>query len=182
MERILPVNMSEKDTPREDSAAPTPSLSEEAGGKTPQCAGESAKRLPEQFHENELELFRQSLAGEGEKAYERWGMAMFHSLNDEDAETQRRALGFEPQDALDFYNRGCLLAQREDYAGAAKAFEQAVALDPKLSEAIFNRALALEYSGDKAAVRKAWQDYLEQSGDSEEAAEIKSRLEGLAGS
>ena len=50
-----------------------------------------AGRKPEHHHGQLLEMFQQSLAAEGEKAYGRWGMVLFHSINDETAEAQRAA-------------------------------------------------------------------------------------------
>ena len=54
-------------------------------------------------------------------------------------------------------------------------------LQPELTEAGFNHALALEKSGDTKAARKAWQAYLESlEEDAEDADEIKEHLGTLA--
>jgi len=144
------------------------------------AASEEGRHKADQCHGRYLDQIRESLAAEGEVAYRRWGMPLFHSLSDEEAEAQRAALGFAPHDALDFYNRGCLLASREDYAGAAKAFERAAHLDPTLADAVFNQAQALELAGNKNASRATWQAWLTQFGDSEDAAEVKQHLETLS--
>lgn len=161
--------MSDKETPREENAA-----AEEATGKL--SGDEGAKRPADQHHGHLVEFLKQSLTAEGEPAYQRWGLPLFHSMSDEDAEAQRAALGFAPADALDFYNRGCLLASREDFSAAAKAFERAFQLDGQLAEAAFNRAAALEKAGDSAKAREAWQLYLERFGDNEDAVEVKEHL------
>lgn len=179
MEKESLPNMTDKDANREDSAMNNPV--EETPARPAQPTEEPARKGgADQAHGRQLELLRQSLAAEGEVAYERWGLALFHSLSDEEVEAQRITLGVEPKDALDFYNRGCLLAQREDFAGAAKAFERAGQLDANLADAFYNRALALESAGDKSAARQAWQGYLERFGESEEAAEVRQHLEALA--
>jgi tetratricopeptide (TPR) repeat protein len=169
-------NMTDKETHREENETPVPAAE---GHKTPAHHGEDPHRRPEQALGRYMDLFKQSLASEGEPALQRWGLPMYHVLSDEEAEAQRQSLAIEPKDALDFYNRGCLLASREDYSGAVKAFERALALDPKLKEAAHNRSLALELSGDVLAARAAWRSYLETFTDSEDIEEVKQHLESL---
>ena len=168
--------MSEKNAPREEVNPPAPTAAESAPPKSTEA---TTKGQAEQFHKRYVELFKESLAQEGEIAYARWGMPLFHSLSDEDAEAQRLALGVEPQDALDFYNRGCLLAHQEDPAGAAKAFARAAQLDPALAEAVYNQALALEQADDKSGALETWQDYLARFGENEDAVVVRQHLESL---
>jgi tetratricopeptide (TPR) repeat protein len=179
IERDVQPTMSEKDASREPSVTPA-SLSEESVAKTAHAAEDAQRKPADQFHSRQVELYKQSLAAEGEVAYLRWGLPFFHSMSDEEVETQQLALGLEPTDALDFYNKGCLLAIKEDFAGAAKAFGRAVQLQPELAEARYNQALALESAGNKAAARDAWQAYLEKFGESEDAEEVKQHLGTLA--
>lgn len=169
--------MSDKETPREDSA--TPVTGAEAAAKNAQPA-EEGKRKPEQALGRYLDFYKQSLTDEGEKANQRWGLPLFHSLSDEEAEAQRAMLGIAPKDALDYFNRGCLLAQREDFAGAIKAFDQAILRDAQLRDAWYNRALTLEKLGDANGARQAWRAYMENFGDSEDADAVKQHLESLA--
>jgi tetratricopeptide (TPR) repeat protein len=171
--------MNEKETSRENSAVPAPSSREETAGKSSPSAEEKVKRPADQFQVRQLELFKQSLVAEGEAAYKRWGMLLFHSLSDEEAEAQRRSLGFEIKDALDYYNHGCMLVGREDFAGAVKTFDHAIELDSNLPEAVFNKAMALESLGDLAAARQTWLAYLEKYGENEDAGEVKQHLESL---
>ena len=171
--------MSEKEASRESSAVQA-SSSEESVAKSAHVVEEGLKRPADQFHGRQLELYKQSLAAEGEVAYLRWGLPFFHSLSDEEVELQKRALGFEPKDALDFYNRGCLLAKQDDFEGAAKHFARAVQINPELAEALYNQALALESAGNKAAAQGAWQAYLEKFGENEDVEEVKQHLGTLA--
>lgn len=169
--------MSDKETPREENATPAPST-EETSVRTP---ADDARRPADQCHGRYLDWFKQSLASEGEKAYQRWGMPFFHSLAPEEIEAQSATLGFETTDALDFYNRGCLLAAREDFAGAIKAFDRALQLDANLAEALFNRALALEKTGNVATARQVWQQYLERYPENDDAEDVKEHLDTLVG-
>jgi tetratricopeptide (TPR) repeat protein len=136
----------------------------------------------DQFHARLLEEFKQSLAAHPEGVYARWGYTWLHSMSDEDAMVQREALGYQLVDALDHYNHGCLLASRETYADAAKAFAKAVELDPKLVEARFNHALALELAGKTAEARAAWKACVEPGAElpDEEIKQIKDHLGALA--
>lgn len=69
-----------------------------------------------------------------------------------------------------------------DAADASKALasaDRALALDPQLAEAQFNRALALERLGETGPARVAWQRYLELDTDSGWADEARARLRDL---
>ncbi|MCL5270727.1 MAG: tetratricopeptide repeat protein [bacterium] len=145
-----------------------------------QAAAASGKPAPQQLHGRYVELFAESLAKEGEKTYARWGLAMFHSLSDEQVMAQRRALGFKPVDSLDHYNLGCSLAAEAKYEKAVDSFRKAIELRPDFAEAAYNLAMALELAGDKSAARKAWQAYLDRFAADEETTEIKQRLVALA--
>ena len=163
--------MTPKETPSNEHAGAAPSSEAAAGAVAPK---------PEAFLGRLLDLFRQSLAQDGEKAYLRWGLPLFQSMEDEEAEGQKEALGIQPVDALDHYNRGCLLALREQWSEAIKMFDKAIAQDSTLVEAYFNRALALEKSGDLKAAREAWNAWIERFGDRPEASDVKQHLGALA--
>jgi CHAT domain-containing protein len=68
-----------------------------------------------------------------------------------------------------------------DFALALAAAERALRADSALSEAYFNRALALEKMGLHEAALKAWQDYLSRDGTSGWSSEAKRRA-GASGS
>jgi tetratricopeptide (TPR) repeat protein len=171
--------MTDKDIPHEENNVPAQAAAENIPARHIPLPEGFVKGQAERFHGRYVDLYKESLGQEGEIAHARWGLPLFHSLSDEDAEAQRLALGFEPRDALDFYNRGCLLAGRGDFAGAARDFERAVQLDASLADAYYNRALALEEAGDKAGARTAWQAYLARFNESEDTGEVRQHLESL---
>jgi tetratricopeptide (TPR) repeat protein len=73
---------------------------------------------------------------------------------------------------------------RSDAADLTRALEsatRAVEIDPRLAEAQFNRALALERLDRDADARAAWQRYLEIDGASGWADEVRARLRNRPG-
>lgn len=62
---------------------------------------------------------------------------------------------------------------------ALAAADKAIELDPRLPEALFNRALILEQMGLTGEARRAWQRYLEVDATSEWAKEARARLAEL---
>ena len=147
----------------------------EGGVETPVAPPEEPT-LTEQL----VEQFSSAIDKDGKKAFGRWGFALFHSLSDEKAYAELVRLGFEPRDALDFYNLGCHHAAQKNYSKAIDAFHQSLKLDPDMAEAKYNLALAQENSGDNGNARKTWNQYLENCEDTEEASEIKSHLTELS--
>lgn len=71
------------------------------------------------------------------------------------------------------------LGDAADVSKALASADRALALDPRLAEAQFNRALALERAGEIAAARAAWQRYIEIDSDSGWADEARARLRDL---
>ncbi|MEA2490244.1 MAG: hypothetical protein QOH21_2036 [Acidobacteriota bacterium] len=65
------------------------------------------------------------------------------------------------------------------YPEALAAVDKALAIEPRLTEALFNRALILEKLGLRAEARTAWQRYLEVDPSSPWANEARARLAGL---
>ena len=65
------------------------------------------------------------------------------------------------------------------YWDALAAADKAIALDPKLAEAYFNRALILEQLGSAPEAARAWERYLELDPSSEWAIEARARLRKL---
>lgn len=128
----------------------------------------------------QIEAFAAALKDDPSEAYARFGLALFHSLSDEEAQAQLAGLKIKSEDSLSFYNQGVILAGQDKFADAAKAFAQALELDPSLSEALFNQALASEKAGNAADARKLWNKYLEFCDDPEESAAIKNHITELA--
>ncbi len=128
----------------------------------------------------QLEGFTKTLQADPAQAYSRFGLALFHSLSDEDAQAQLSALKIDQKDGLSLYNKGVLLAKEEKFAEAAKAFAEASQLDSSLPEAVFNQALATEMAGNATEARKLWNKYLELCDDPDESSEIKNHITELA--
>jgi tetratricopeptide (TPR) repeat protein len=130
--------------------------------------------------DTQLESFAQTARTNPAEAYSRFGLALFHSLSDEDAQAQLATLKIDGKDALSLYNRGVLLAENGKFTEAAKAFAEAGVLDTSLGEALYNQALATEKAGNAAEARKLWNKYLEVCDDPDESAEIKNHITELA--
>ena len=139
-----------------------------------------APRRPYHFYQNHIDLFRQSLQGEGAEAYGRWGYSMLFSLTDDEVMQQYASLGLEASDALDFYNKGCVLASQEKFEEACASFERATAAVPPVSEFYYNLALVQEKLGKSAEARKTWEALLENFPEDPERAEVEAHLGELA--
>lgn len=136
-------------------------------------------RMPDHFHDELLAQFQYSLKNEGEVAFERWGLSLIHSLSDPDFETLREQWNYPLKDALDYYNRGCLFAMRDQFADAIAMFEKAAKLDPTLSNAFYNRALALERAGKSREAATAWKEFIDLFGKLDDAQDARNHLEAL---
>jgi CHAT domain-containing protein/tetratricopeptide (TPR) repeat protein len=79
-----------------------------------------------------------------------------------------------------YYARAVHESQHQDFVSALSAAERALHNDRRLTEAKFNRALAIEAICLGPEARKAWQEYLLQDDDSEWAAEARVRLQRLS--
>jgi tetratricopeptide (TPR) repeat protein len=144
------------------------------------AASEQAPPPEPTLTEKLVNEFDQGIHKEGEKAYRRWGFALFHSLAPERRVEESMRLGFKPTDPLDHYNLGCHYAQQLQFDKAVEEFSQALKAKPGFLEAQYNLALSQEMSGDLVAARKTWNAYLEKCENAEEAAEIKDHLTELA--
>lgn len=67
-----------------------------------------------------------------------------------------------------------------DAVRALDAAQRALAADPGRIEAWFNRALALERVGPRAAARRAWEEYLARDASSEWASEARQHLANVS--
>ena len=65
-------------------------------------------------------------------------------------------------------------------SSALAAANEALRADPRLPEALFNRALILERMGSIPEARQAWLHYLEVDGSSPWSAEARGRLKELS--
>jgi len=96
------------------------------------------------------------------------------------------AIAKRPDDALAWndlaaahYDRAARLGRPSEYASALAAADHALKLDPRLAEALFNRALILERMGLIEDARAAWARYLDVDGGSAWAREARQRQQQL---
>lgn len=75
--------------------------------------------------------------------------AMRHHDMDLIIEDLDRVIALSPRNAFAFYNKGNVLADRGDLAGAAEAYSAALALKPDFGEAYFNRGYVRLKQGDR---------------------------------
>ena len=81
-----------------------------------------------------------------------------------------------------YIQRGLRTGSRDDYEKARRAADQALMLDPRLAEAAFNLAAALEHMGDTQAAIAAWRKAGGADPASPWAAEGERRERALAAS
>lgn len=83
------------------------------------------------------------------------------------------------QSAEVFNDLGVAQFQLGDYARAIESFSNALAISPKLGEALFNRALANERAGDFDKAQKDWQDFISDASDDQWKVEAERKLKSL---
>ncbi|HEY0840370.1 MAG TPA: hypothetical protein VGD74_09310, partial [Vulgatibacter sp.] len=99
-----------------------------------------------------------------------------------DRQRAENALRATPESARRDNDIGVLLLASGEGEAALMAFDAALEKDARLTEALFNRGLALEALGRKDAAIDSWQSYLREAGDREEAGwlnEARQHLESL---
>ncbi len=80
-------------------------------------------------------------------------------------QSYERAMAADPSYADPWNGRGTLEAARDRPREALSFLDQALKLNPELAEVRFNRAIALEMSGERAAAEAAYRDFLARSAD-----------------
>lgn len=132
------------------------------------------------FSDDLVSRFGGALESDTNEAYQRWGLAMFHSIDEGQAHAELSKLGLEPRDALDHYNIGCTHAAAGRFKDACASLETSLALDPAFYEAKYNLALAKEQTGEAETARKLWTEALELAGE-EEAGAIRQHITEISG-
>ena len=153
----------------------------------PQAAeDDSAKEAPstdlsqKNLYQRELERYHVFLQYGFDVAYKYYGFSLFHSLLPEEKVEIMQKLGFEPKNPEDFYNLGCLAAQKEDYVSAREYFEKTIDMAADFEEAYFNLAITKENLGEEEDAIQNWEIYSEfLDEDSSEALLISQRIEDL---
>ncbi|MCS6806369.1 MAG: zf-HC2 domain-containing protein [Acidobacteriota bacterium] len=90
-----------------------------------------------------------------------------------------QALSQQPTSAEIQCDIGVAYMQRADLSGALRAFDQALAHNPRLPEALFNRALCLQLLSRWSDARAAWQQYLAVDWSSAWAEEARQHLSAI---
>lgn len=161
-------------------------IEESKNQKAPAAQDDSAKEalsapFPQKnLHERELERYRVFLQYGFDVAYKYYGFSLFHSLFPEEKVEIMQKLGFKPKNPEDYYNLGCLAAQKEDYVSACKFFEKTIDMAADFEEAYFNLAITQENLGEEEDAIQNWEIYSEfLDEDSSEALLISQRIEEL---
>ncbi len=109
-------------------------------------------------------------------------LAALYALRREEGDQARAEaeLARAPDGAATRNDRGMVALQFGEAEAALRLFDEALALDPKLAAAAFNRAVALEALGKRKAAAEAWRTYLAVARDepawSDEARERLGKL------
>ncbi|MBN1899912.1 hypothetical protein JW926_01140 [Candidatus Sumerlaeota bacterium] len=144
---------------------------------------EAASLAQKNLYEKELEKYRVFLQYGFDVAYKYYGFSLFHSLTAEEKVETMQKLGFEPRNPEDFYNLGCLAAQKDDYVNASKFFQKTIEMAPDFEEAYYNLAISQENLGEEKEAIENWETYSEfLEEDSSEALLISQRIEELKSS
>ncbi len=78
--------------------------------------------------------------------------------------------------AAAYVTRSERLGRADDLPRALSAAEAALQADPRLLEALFNKALVLEHLGLREDARDTWEEYLRHDGTSAWADEVRARV------
>jgi tetratricopeptide (TPR) repeat protein len=143
--------------------------------------GFSLRRGVEKF-EKEREKFRTSSKEDLDLAYKTFGFTLVHSLSIDEGTDLLERCGFEPKNAVEYYNRGVVAVQRENYPRAIDQFRRAAEADSSLLDAIYNLAVCYERTKQVPQAISTWQTYLESvkdKGTEEEVKQVKERIAAL---
>jgi len=131
-------------------------------------------------YEKERERFRQTAKEDLDLACAVYGLTLAHSLSFEDNTELIERFGFEPKNAVEYYNRGVVAAQKEDFPLAIDQFRRAVEADSTLLEAVHNLAVCYERTKQMPQALSTWQTYLDSIKNLDNEDEIKSVKERIA--
>ncbi len=129
--------------------------------------------------------YRAAVAKAPEKADQRYGWTLFHSLPEEQRLRRRAELGLKlPEHASNHYNSGVLAASDGDWDTAVAEFKTAFDMNPELAPALYNWAVATEEKGDVAESCVLYLRFIDlaESTDSraDDVAKIKAHLDEMA--
>lgn len=131
------------------------------------------------LYEKEIERYRNTLRRDIDKAYERYGFTVFHSLPPIEKIRLKEKIGFQIIDEIDYYNLGVAAVTKEEYQKGRENFEKAIELKSDFSDALYNLALSCEKLNDYQSAVKYWNAYLDLIEDTDEKQEIKKHLQEI---
>lgn len=134
------------------------------------------------FFLHHLRDYLELLKKDPEKAYKIYGFTLINSINPVDRAYYKIKYDFEPQDAVDFYNRGVHRLADNKYKEALKFFEKAIKMNPRFPEALYNTAWTYEKIGDIKKALDYWEEYLDFVEEDDEAELIEKHIEELQAS
>lgn len=132
------------------------------------------------LYDRELNRFRETLKVNPDAAVSRYGFTLIHSLAYDERVTALKALGMQPNSAVDFYNLGVAAARQEDWNEATNLFKRAVELDGTLRDAVYNLAYCYERAGLVPQARSTWQVYADMMTTAEERDAVREHAAELA--
>jgi tetratricopeptide (TPR) repeat protein len=128
------------------------------------------------FYDHEVDRYSAALDEDLEDAMQRYGFTLFHSLPFTKQLELGRKLGFEPRDAVDFYNLAGVEIEAERYEAAIKLLQQALKADGQFADAAYNLALSHERLGNRGEAAKQWNRYLELTEDDASRQQVQAHL------
>jgi tetratricopeptide (TPR) repeat protein len=135
---------------------------------------------PEDLYEFELERYRASLKRDREQAMKRYGLTLFHSLDNCEKIEMLKELGFQLAEPEDDYNEGVVAYESGDYKRARELFEKAYKAKEDLISALCNLALTFEKLGNIDKAVNAWKQFLEHpKASKKDKAEVEKHLKEL---
>lgn len=130
-----------------------------------EAMGEGQGESVADFYEVEVGRYSAALDEDLPGTMKRYGFTLFHSLPFAKQLELGRKLGFEPKDAVDFYNLAGVEIEKERYEAAAKLLQQALKLDGQFADAAYNLAICEEKLGNRNEALKQWTRFLELCDD-----------------
>lgn len=109
-------------------------------------------------HQEDLKRFVEILKEDSEYAYQRCGLSLLYSLPPSRLVEEMRKFGWEPQNAVDFFNLGAIQTQLGDHNAALELYEKAANADPLHWESRFNLALTHQELGNKDKAKEAMEE------------------------
>jgi len=119
-----------------------------------------AEQKKQDLYSRHLTSFVEAAEQNFNKALDRFGFTVWHSLPPKDAAVLKERLGVQPLGAADLYNRGTAYAMEGKGAEAEADLRAALKTDPDYAPAAFNLGVCLEKAGRMDEAREAYRHYL----------------------